>query len=75
MSSDRKRSQYLRITGCLPEKGRLYRTFCHDGSQQAKVVRSEAFDLIILDIMLPVINGLDVCRLIRHSAIPRQSLC
>ncbi len=29
-----------------------------------------AFDLIILDLMLPHINGLDICRLLRHQGNP-----
>jgi two-component system phosphate regulon response regulator PhoB len=29
--------------------------------------RSQAFDLIILDLMLPYINGLDLCRLLRRE--------
>lgn len=28
------------------------------------------FDLVILDIMLPQINGLDICRLLRHQGNP-----
>ncbi len=28
------------------------------------------FDLIILDVMLPYINGLDICRLLRHQGSP-----
>lgn len=45
--------------------------FAHDGSQALDVFRQENPDLIILDIMLPNINGWDVCRLIRrHSNVP-----
>jgi two-component system phosphate regulon response regulator PhoB len=29
-----------------------------------------AFDLIILDVMLPYVNGLDICRLLRHQGNP-----
>ncbi len=29
-----------------------------------------AFDLVILDLMLPHINGLDICRLLRHQGNP-----
>ena len=44
--------------------------FAHDGSSGLDQVR-ELPDLVILDIMLPVINGLEVCRLIRlHNNIP-----
>lgn len=28
------------------------------------------FDLVILDLMLPLINGLDICRLLRHQGNP-----
>ena len=28
------------------------------------------FDLVILDLMLPQINGLDICRLVRHQGNP-----
>ena len=43
----------------------------YDGIEALAVTRSEAPDLIILDWMLPHIDGLDLCRLIRaESTIP-----
>ncbi|BAY63087.1 response regulator transcription factor [Calothrix sp. FACHB-1219] len=30
----------------------------------------DSFDLVILDLMLPQINGLDICRLLRHQGNP-----
>lgn len=45
--------------------------FAHDGSRGLDIFRSESPDLVILDIMLPVINGWEVCRLIRRqSGVP-----
>jgi DNA-binding response OmpR family regulator len=37
-------------------------TVAFDGNSGLQVFNSNTFDLVILDIMLPGINGLDVCR-------------
>jgi two-component system, OmpR family, response regulator MprA len=42
-------------------------SICGDGSEALKLLEHEHFDLIILDIMLPGIDGLEVCR--RYRAI------
>lgn len=41
-------------------------------SGESNYAESLPFDLIILDLMLPYVNGLDLCRLIRHegSSVP-----
>lgn len=41
-------------------------------SGESKYAESLPFDLVILDLMLPYVNGLDLCRLIRHegSSVP-----
>ncbi|MCL5289879.1 MAG: response regulator transcription factor [Bacillota bacterium] len=45
--------------------------YAHDGSSGLNLIRSDSPDIIVLDIMLPVINGLDVCRLLRqHYTTP-----
>ncbi|ATW26600.1 response regulator transcription factor [Candidatus Formimonas warabiya] len=45
--------------------------FCHDGSSALKMIQEKKVDLVLLDIMLPVINGWEVCRLIKlKRAIP-----
>jgi two-component system alkaline phosphatase synthesis response regulator PhoP len=38
-----------------------------DGEDALKLVKTQKPDLMILDLMLPKINGLDVCRTIRHN--------
>lgn len=44
---------------------------CHDGREGLNVAINEAFDVIILDVMLPSINGLEVLRRLRQvSAVP-----
>jgi two-component system, OmpR family, response regulator RegX3 len=42
-----------------------------DGEQALELARSGAFDLVILDLMLPKVSGTEVCRQLRaESAIP-----
>jgi DNA-binding response OmpR family regulator len=46
-------------------------TITHDGSSALDIVKNKEFDLVILDIMLPVINGWEVCKMIRReSSVP-----
>lgn len=42
-----------------------------NGSEAVRMSQDEDFDLIILDVMMPVMNGIDACRKIRaHSGVP-----
>jgi DNA-binding response OmpR family regulator len=44
---------------------------CNDGSAALDLVKAGTFDLVILDLMLPLINGFEVCRLIKaETQIP-----
>src|SRR6476660_6480728 len=47
-------------------------TSSYDGADALKMVRQEHFDLIILDVMLPEIDGITVCETIRltNQTIP-----
>lgn len=42
-------------------------TVCHDGNAGWKTLQDEPFDLLILDIIMPKINGLELCRLYRQT--------
>lgn len=45
--------------------------FCADGSLALETFRSEKPDLVLLDLMLPGLDGIEVCRLIRaESGVP-----
>ena len=40
---------------------------CETGEQALDIVRTDSIDLIVLDLMLPGINGLDVCRKLKTN--------
>ncbi len=46
-------------------------TTVNDGAEALQAFAAEAFDLVIVDIMMPRVDGFDVCRRIRtHSDVP-----
>ncbi len=51
----------LREAGFLP-------IFAKDGARALAAARSDRPDLIVLDLMLPEIDGLEVCKLVRRDA-------
>ena len=42
--------------------------FAKDGARAISAARDEHPDLIVLDLMLPEVNGLDVCKILRRDA-------
>lgn len=40
-----------------------------DGMQALEVARTESFDLVLLDVMLPGLNGFEVCKRLRSAGI------
>ena len=55
---------YLEISGFEVQ-------LCHDGESGKKAALSNSYDLIILDVMLPKVDGFELCKLIReHKDTP-----
>lgn len=55
------------LSTLLEQEGFLV-TVCHSGTQALKLFTQESFDLIILDVAMPGMNGFEVCRIIRSSS-------
>ena len=63
------------LTAYLEKAG--YQTVCaHDGKEASRLLQSQSFSLIILDLMLPDISGESLCRTIRtHYRTPVNRPC
>lgn len=46
----------------------------NDGEQAHELAQNQAFDLIILDVMMPKMNGIEVCNTIRKAGINKTTL-
>ncbi|GAA2827891.1 response regulator transcription factor [Crossiella cryophila] len=43
-------------------------TVVHDGASALDIARTRGPDLVVLDVMMPLLDGLDVCRLLRRDS-------
>ncbi|RZK75493.1 MAG: response regulator transcription factor [Pedobacter sp.] len=41
----------------------------HDGNSALQAFQSQSFQLLILDVMMPQINGIDICKQLRYAQI------
>ncbi|MFU0788364.1 response regulator transcription factor [Virgibacillus proomii] len=51
------------------EKAGFITDVAYDGSQAVQKAESNSYDLIVLDLMLPEMDGMDVCRYLRNNQI------
>lgn len=64
---DRKQAELVRL---YAERDGHTVTVARDGRYALDVVQREAPDALVLDVMLPHLSGLDVCRVLRSSTDP-----
>jgi two-component system, OmpR family, alkaline phosphatase synthesis response regulator PhoP len=68
VDDDRKTAELIRI---YLERDGYQPLVAHDGRQALELARQRRPDLIVLDLMLPMVDGLDVCRILRaESRVP-----
>ena len=63
---DDERRMVELVSGYLEELG-FHTTGCHDGREALVAARDDAVDAVVLDLMLPGISGLEVCRRLRRE--------
>lgn len=57
----------LEVLGFKLKEAGYTPVFAHDGAQALEVVRNERPALIVLDLMMPQVDGLEVCRILRRE--------
>jgi len=68
VDDDRKIVELIRL---YLEKEGYQALVAYDGRQAIELVRQRQPDLVVLDLMLPMVDGLDVCRILRaESRVP-----
>ena len=66
VEDDREVAEY--VGRCLEEEGNTV-TVCFDGGTGLRTAQCSSFDIIVLDVMLPFMNGFDVTRRLRAESI------
>jgi DNA-binding response OmpR family regulator len=64
IEDDQKTAELIRL---YLEKDGYHVYMSYDGHQGLKIARAKHVDLIVLDLMLPSIDGLDICRILRSE--------
>lgn len=59
--------QNIQITASILQNNGYQMAFSQDGKSALKNIRENAFDLILLDVLMPEMDGLEVCKALKES--------
>ncbi|WP_207681863.1 diguanylate cyclase [Desulfonema magnum] len=62
----------MQFAACILEREGYHLMFAWDGETALDLVKSDRFDLILLDIIMPGINGFEVCRRLKKNDATRD---
>jgi DNA-binding response OmpR family regulator len=65
VDDDRKTAELIRL---YLERDGYQALLAHDGRQALELARQKRPDLVVLDLMLPTVDGLDICRILRAES-------
>src|SRR5262247_3288071 len=65
VDDDRKTAELIRLH---LERDGYQALLAHDGRQALELARQKRPDLVVLDLMLPTVDGLDICRILRAES-------
>ena len=65
-----------RVTGALLKKINALFKIAHNGAEAVELAKSEAFDIMLMDMMMPVVDGIEAVRRIRaHEKAKNRKTC
>lgn len=62
-------SKNIQILGNILSEKEYHIAYAQDGNQAIKLCKNQSFDLILLDIMMPGIDGYEVCKELKKILI------
>lgn len=65
-------SDNVKVAMNILKEGNYNFSFAMNGRQALEIVKTKDFDLILLDIMMPDLNGFDVCKILKKDAHSRE---
>lgn len=60
------------VMNVLKEENYVF-SFASDGEEALELIKKEAFDLILLDIMMPKLDGFEVCRRMKSISLAKET--